>query len=73
MTTTPEPGPTVGGATGPIEGADRRAAEPADSPWGAQAPGGNPPEASVGPGRHTGMLLGEDTGDDDYAELGGEG
>jgi hypothetical protein len=64
MTTTPEPGPTVGGATGPIESAD--------PPWGAQAPGGNPAEAPVGPAHHTGTFLEEDA-DDDYEELGGEG
>jgi hypothetical protein len=73
MTTTPEPGPTVGAATGPVESTDHRAVDAADGPWGAQAPGGNPGEPSAGPAHYAGMLLGEDAGEDDYDELGGEG
>jgi hypothetical protein len=81
-------GVTVGGATGPVESAERKAPEPADTPHGAVAspaeelpaeeqpseetPGGDPGPASVGPAHHPGTTRGEDVGEEDFEEYGGE-
>jgi hypothetical protein len=66
-------GADVGGATGPVESAERKAPEPAHTPGGAVAspadeqpaedtPGGDPGEAAVGPAHHTGTTRGENQG-----------
>ncbi|WP_222263284.1 hypothetical protein [Modestobacter marinus] len=76
-------GVTVGGATGPVESAQRKAPEPADTPRGAVASpaeeqpaegasGGVPGPASVGPAHHPGTPRGEDAGEEDFEEYGGE-
>jgi hypothetical protein len=67
-------GANVGGATGPVESDERKAAEPADTPRGAVAspadeqpaadsPEGAPGPASVGPAHHPGTTRGEDQRD----------
>jgi hypothetical protein len=76
-------GVTVGGATGPVASAERKAPEPADTPRGAvaspaedtpaeQTPSGDPGPASVGPAHHPGTPRGEDAGEEDFEEYGGE-
>jgi hypothetical protein len=79
-------GANVGGATGPVESAERKAPEPADTPRGAVAspadeqpaagsPGNAPGPASVGPAHHPGTTRGEDMGGnsgDDFEDAGRE-
>jgi hypothetical protein len=68
-------GANVGGATGPVESDEQKAAEPEDTPRGAVAspadeqraedsPSGKSEEATVGPAHHPGTTRGEDVGGD---------
>jgi len=68
-------GADVGGATGPVESDERKAAVPADTPRGAVASpadeqpaggsgGDDPGEASVGPAHQAGTSRGEDVSED---------
>jgi len=72
-------GATTAGATGPVESARTKAADPADTPRGAvaspadeqpagQTPGDEPGEASIGPAHHPGTTRGEDVGKGDVGE-----
>jgi hypothetical protein len=72
-------GVTVGGATGPVESAEQKAAAdpsggtgvtPADEQPAADTEDGEPGEASVGPAHHPGTARGEDAAEVDYDELG---
>ena len=80
-------GANVGGATGPVQSDERKAAEPSDTPRGAVASpadeqpaeesgGDDPGEASVGPAHHSGTTRGEDVSEEqhdlDRDEDGGE-
>jgi len=64
-------GANVGGATGPVESAERKAPDPAGTPGGAaaspaderpagEAPDGESEEATVGPAHSPGITRGED-------------
>jgi hypothetical protein len=75
-------GANVGGATGPVESAEPKAPEPADTPGGAVASpadeqpaagtaGDEPGEASVGPAHHPGTTRGEDVSRDQHDQRAG--
>jgi len=77
-------GATTAGATGPVESARTKAADPAETPRGgvaspadeqpaARTPDDDPGEASVGPAHHPGTTRGEDVGKgDDGGDHGGD-
>ena len=76
-------GANVGAATGPVESAEMKAPEPADTPRGAVASpadeqpaagsgGSDPGEASVGPAHAAGTTRGEEVSEDKHDQGEGE-
>ena len=73
----------MGGATGPAESGEQKAADPADTPRGAgaspsderpaeQVPSGDPGETSVGPAHYAGTTRGESVSEDKHDQGGPE-